>query len=224
MLQEDGVETQPNPLAEAALTVTEGARRIRNSRAFAEGYVELQDAASQAVVAALPTGGRVLDYCAGGGGKALALAMDGTRQITAHDIDPRRMGDLPARATRAGAEIAIADTAQVHANAPYDLVLCDAPCSGSGAWRRAAEGKWTLTPVRLSELTEIQDSILDDAAPLVAPGGTLAYATCSLFRAENEDRVTAFLARHSGWQMGKVERFDVTSEGDGFFVAQLTRE
>lgn len=224
MLQEDGVETQPNPLAEAALTVTEGARRIRNSRAFAEGYVELQDAASQAVVAGLPTGGRVLDYCAGGGGKALALAMDGTRQITAHDIDPRRMGDLPARATRAGAEIAIADTAQVHANAPYDLVLCDAPCSGSGAWRRAAEGKWTLTPARLSELTEIQDSILDDAAPLVAPGGTLAYATCSLFRAENEDRVTAFLARHSGWQMGKVERFDVTSEGDGFFVAQLTRE
>jgi len=224
MLAEDLVETESNPLADAALTVTEGARKIRNSRAYTEGLVELQDAASQAVVADLPAGGRVLDYCAGGGGKALALAMDGTRSVTAHDIDPRRMSDLPPRASRAGVEIATADTAQVEVGSPYDLVLCDAPCSGSGAWRRAAEGKWTLTPARLTELTKIQDRILDDAARLVAPQGVLAYATCSLLREENEDRVAAFLARHPEWHLVREKRFDVTPEGDGFFAAQLTRE
>ena len=224
LLREEGVETQLNLLAEAALTVMEGARRIRNSHAFSEGFVELQDAASQAVVAALPGGGRVLDYCAGGGGKALALAMDGTRKITAHDIDPRRMGDLPARAARAGVQIDTAATAEVKAGGPYDLVLCDAPCSGSGAWRRAAEGKWTLTAERLTELTGIQDSILEEAAALVAPKGTLAYATCSLLREENEDRVAAFLARHDGWKISQTQRFGVTPDGDGFFSTQLTRE
>ncbi|MEX3315452.1 RsmB/NOP family class I SAM-dependent RNA methyltransferase [Sulfitobacter sp. PS-8MA] len=224
MLAESGVETLPNSLADTALTVTEGARRVRNAPAFTEGYVELQDAASQAVVAALPGGGQVLDYCAGGGGKALALAMDPARRITAHDIDPRRMSDLPPRAARAGAEITLADTARAKAQAPYDLVLCDAPCSGSGAWRRAAEGKWTLTQTRLDELTRIQDHILDDAAALVGPKGVLAYATCSLLRVENEDRVEAFLARHPGWRVVEMQRFDVTAEGDGFFAAQLTRD
>ncbi|UOA31710.1 Ribosomal RNA small subunit methyltransferase B [Sulfitobacter sp. DSM 110093] len=224
LLAEDGVQTRDNPLAAAALTVTEGPRRIRNSRAFIDGYVELQDAASQAVVAGLPLGGRVLDYCAGGGGKALALAMDPSRQITAHDIDPRRMSDLPLRAERAGVEISIADREQVVADDPYDLVLCDAPCSGSGAWRRAAEGKWTLTSDRLTELTGIQDQILDATATLTAAQGVLAYATCSLFREENEARVDAFLTRHPEWKTTRMDRYDVTSEGDGFFVAQLTRD
>ncbi|MGR3548426.1 MAG: RsmB/NOP family class I SAM-dependent RNA methyltransferase, partial [Roseovarius sp.] len=224
LLAEEGVQTRANPLAEAALTVTEGARRIRNSAAFTDGYVELQDAASQAVVAALPSGGRVLDYCAGGGGKALALAMDSAREITAHDIDPRRMSDLPPRADRAGVAISLADTEEAKAGAPYDLVLCDAPCSGSGAWRRAAEGKWTLTPERLTELTTIQDQILDTAAGLTARDGVLAYATCSLFREENEARVEAFLARHPEWRVARMDRYDVTPDGDGFFSAQLTRE
>ena len=224
LLAEEGVQTRANPLADAALTVIEGQRRIRNSSAFADGYVELQDAASQAVVAALPLGGRVLDYCAGGGGKALALAMDPTREITAHDIDPRRMSDLSPRAARAGVEISLADTEKAEAGAPYDLVLCDAPCSGSGAWRRAAEGKWTLTPDRLAELTAIQDQILDTAVALTQPNGVLAYATCSLFREENEARVEAFLARHPGWKIARMDRYDVTAEGDGFFSAQLTRE
>lgn len=224
LLAEDGVQTCANPLADAALTVTEGARRIRNSRAFSDGYVELQDAASQAIVAALPLGGRVLDYCAGGGGKALALAMDPYREITAHDIEPRRMNDLTPRAERAGVSITMADTEQAKAGGPYDLVLCDAPCSGSGAWRRAAEGKWTLTPDRLAELTGIQDQILDTAAALTAPQGVLAYATCSLFREENEARVEAFLTRHPAWKIARMDRYDVTPDGDGFFSAQLTRD
>ncbi|QFT59907.1 Ribosomal RNA small subunit methyltransferase B [Sulfitobacter sp. THAF37] len=223
LLAEQGVETALNPATDAALTVTKGERRIRNAPAYADGLVELQDAASQAVVAALPGGGRVLDYCAGGGGKALALAMDPARVVLAHDIDPRRMSDLPARAARAGASIRQVGTEDLAQAGPYDVVLCDAPCSGSGAWRRAAEGKWTLTPDRLADLTAIQDGILDAACGLVAPGGTLAFATCSVLREENEDRSAAFLARHPEWACGFERRFPVDAAGDGFYTAHFKR-
>lgn len=223
MLAEQGVETAVNPLADAALSVTAGQRRIRNSTAYAEGLIELQDAASQAVVAAVPGGGRVLDYCAGGGGKALALAMDTTRQVTAHDIEPARMGDLAPRAARAGVTVAQVETPDLTDAAPFDVVLCDAPCSGSGAWRRAAEGKWTLTPDRLAELSTIQDDILDHAAALVASNGVLAYATCSVLRAENEDRAAAFLERHSGWTRVFERRYPVDGAGDGFYTVQFKR-
>lgn len=223
ILAEQGVETAVNPLSDGALSVTDGQRRIRNSAAFADGLVELQDAASQAVVAALPGGGKVLDYCAGGGGKALELATNPERQVFAHDVDPRRMVDLPARAARATAQIEMLETSALAQAAPFDVVLCDAPCSGSGAWRRAAQGKWTLTPERLTELTQIQDQILDSAAALVATCGVLAYATCSVLRVENEDRIAAFLSRQGGWQCSFQHRFDVDAAGDGFFTAHLTR-
>ena len=223
-LAAEGVETEANPLCDIALTVTSGSRRIRGSESFAEGLVELQDAASQAVVAALPEAARVLDYCAGGGGKALALAARSGMQVFAHDIDPGRMADLPARAGRAGVEIAQLHGAAVTQAAPFDLVLCDAPCSGTGAWRRAAEGKWTLTEGRLAELTALQDHILDQAQELVAPGGTLAYATCSMLQIENEARLEAFLSRHPGWHSTFQRRFDVGPDGDGFFTAHLMRD
>ncbi len=223
MLQEQGIETGENPLANSALTVTEGARKIRNSQAFSEGYVELQDAASQAVVAALAPGGKVLDYCTGGGGKALALAMDDTRKVFAHDIDAGRMADLPTRTERAAAGVVQLETDDLTNNAPFDVVLCDAPCSGSGAWRRAAEGKWTLTMDRLQALTHIQDDILDQAAALTTKTGTLAYATCSVFKIENEDRVDAFLNRHPDWKCTFSQRYAVDDHGDGFFTTHLTR-
>lgn len=222
-LADEGIETTANPLAETALTVVSGARRLRNSRAYQDGLVELQDAASQAVVAAMPEGRRVLDYCAGGGGKALALAAP-DRKITAHDIDSRRMADLPARAARAGVEVELLRTEALNAAGPMDIVLCDAPCSGSGAWRRSPEGKWTLTPARLAELGRIQDQILDDASALVAPDGWLVYATCSILAEENEERVTAFLSRHPEWHAPYARRFDVSDAGDGFFTAHLTRK
>jgi len=223
MLRGQGIETVENPLAASALTVTEGARKIRNSPAYSEGYVELQDAASQAVVSTLPNGGKVLDYCTGGGGKALALAMDQTRHVFAHDIDTGRMVDLPTRTERAAAGVVQVETDDLASHAPFDVVLCDAPCSGSGAWRRAAEGKWTLTPDRLQALTQIQDDILDQAAGLTTAKGVLAYATCSIFKSENEDRVDAFLARHPDWKLAFSQRYAVDDHGDGFFIAHLTR-
>ncbi|MDK3018481.1 RsmB/NOP family class I SAM-dependent RNA methyltransferase [Pseudodonghicola flavimaris] len=225
-LAEDGILCQPHPAAATALEVTEGARRIRNAAAYLDGRVELQDAASQAVVAALPLreGQRVLDYCAGGGGKTLAMAALADVTLFAHDAAPRRMRDLPARAARAGARVTLLEGAEVDRAAPYDLVLCDVPCSGSGSWRRAPEGKWLLTPEGLSALNATQDSILDRAAGLVAPGGTLAYATCSQLDCENGDRIAAFLARHGGWHCEERQRWSVAEGADGFFAAHLTRD
>lgn len=219
----EGIETRLNPLADTALTVLSGPRKVRNSWAYRQGAVELQDAASQAVVASLPAAARVLDYCAGGGGKALAFAMRPGTAVFAHDVDPARMKDLPARAERAGAEIVCLGSDELETRAPFDLVLCDAPCSGSGAWRRAPEGKWALTPDRLRVLCDIQDSILDQAMALVSTQGTLAYATCSVLDVENEDRVNAFVARHPAWRIAHQHRYPISADGDGFFVTHLTR-
>ena len=221
MLKDASVEVAPNPLSPTALTVVEGNRRIRNSPAYLEGFVELQDASSQAIVDALPQSARVLDYCAGGGGKALAIAARGADAVFAHDIEPSRMRDLPLRAARADAEITQLDGSELERSGPYDLVLVDAPCSGSGSWRRAPEAKWRLTPEQLAHTMSVQDSILDDAMVLVADGGTLAYATCSILPEENRARVDAFLTRHSGWKCVWDHTFDISDLGDGFYTAHL---
>ena len=221
LLALDGIVAQDHKLAKTALEVTENARKIRHSTAYLQGLVELQDAASQAVVEALDLspGQRVLDYCAGGGGKSLAMAARGAR-VFAHDANPARMADLPARAKRAGAQVVI--TENPAKSAPYDLILTDVPCSGSGSWRRDPQGKWALHPGRLAEILALQARILDQVAPMLAADGRLAYATCSLLRAENEGQTTGFLTRHPGWKLLHSHRFTPLQGGDGFFVALLT--
>lgn len=225
-LADEGIVTQPDPVASTALLVREGARQVARSTAYLSGQVELQDGSSQAITDALhlPRRGKILDFCAGGGGKALAMAARTEARILAHDVQPARMKDLAARAERAGVRIVQIDTAQLAAAAPFDLVLCDAPCSGSGAWRRAPEGKWALTAERLAELTRIQDMILTQAAPLVAVDGVLAYATCSVLRAENEARVAAFLTAHPDWIQHAAQRWEPGPSGDGFFLTRLKRQ
>lgn len=225
-LADAGIEAVEAAIAPTALVVTEGARRIAQSTPFLDGLVELQDGASQASICELPdvTVGNILDFCAGGGGKALAMAARFGCAVTAHDAAPGRMKDIPARAARAGARIACADMAGVQAGAPYGLVLTDVPCSGGGAWRRAPEGKWALTRQRLDELNHVQDAILDQAAGLVVPGGALAYATCSVLDCENRDRITAFLARSPGWRIMHERRWLPSQEGDGFFLCVLEKD
>lgn len=224
-LQAEGIACRPHPVADTALEVSDGGRRIRQGAAFADGVVELQDAASQAITATLPLrdGLRVLDYCAGGGGKALAMAARARLSLWAHDVAPARMRDLPARAARAGAQVSCADADAVARAAPFDLVLCDVPCSGSGAWRRAPEAKWRLTPARLAGLLDIQATILGAAAGLVAEGGVLAYATCSLFADENAGQIARFLATHPGWALREHRRWTPLGGTDGFYLALLTR-
>ncbi|KUF11549.1 RsmB/NOP family class I SAM-dependent RNA methyltransferase [Pseudoponticoccus marisrubri] len=221
-LKEEGITTEPHPLSPTALRVTKGARAVARSTAFAEGLVELQDVASQAVTDLLPLrpGLRVLDYCAGGGGKALAMAARmGGGPVAVHDADPARMSDLPARAARAGARL----SPVARPEPPYDLVLCDVPCSGSGAWRRAPEGKWRLDPDGLAGLLRVQAEILDTCAALVGPGGRLAYATCSVLSQENAQQIDGFRSRRAGWHVEDQRQFLPSDGGDGFFITVLKR-
>ena len=222
-LQQDGIEAVPHPLSKNALEVTVNARKILNSAAYLTGLAELQDASSQAVVDLLPLqdGMRVLDYCAGGGGKTLAMAARADLALFAHDAAPGRMRDLPDRASRAGVKVTFTDNPEKLL--PYDLILTDVPCSGSGSWRRDPAGKWALTAARLAQLCTVQADILDRAAALVVAGGSLAYATCSLLNAENTEQIHAFLARQPGWTLQMQRKFTPLAGGDGFFVALLTR-
>ncbi|WP_264213535.1 RsmB/NOP family class I SAM-dependent RNA methyltransferase [Leisingera thetidis] len=224
-LASEGITTRPHPAAATALEVIEGARKLRNAEAYQDGLVELQDAASQAVVAHLPLedGMKVLDFCAGGGGKSLAMVAQAGIRLFAHDADARRMKDLPARAARAGAPVSVLSSADLERHGPFDLVLCDVPCSGSGSWRRAPEGKWRLTADGLQALQQTQSEILCKAAGLTAPGGFLAYATCSMLDRENSVQVQGFMRQNPAWSLAAEKSWQVQDGTDGFYVAVLTR-
>jgi 16S rRNA (cytosine967-C5)-methyltransferase len=165
----------------------------------------------------------VLDFCAGGGGKTLALAARADLLLWAHDADLARLRDLPVRAERAGVDVELVDLQGVAQAAPFDLVLLDVPCSGSGSWRRSPEGKWRLTPDALEHLLSTQDAILDQAAELVAENGALAYVTCSILRQENRARIDGFLDRHPDWRLLRDRQFLPGAPGDGFYLAVLER-
>jgi 16S rRNA (cytosine967-C5)-methyltransferase len=223
----DGITSEPHALSPTALLVTDGARKIRASAAYTTGLVELQDVASQAIVDALrplPEDGRVLDYCAGGGGKSLAMAAISDAAFFAHDVAQGRMADLPMRATRAGADVICLETSDLEASGPFDLIFVDAPCSGSGAWRRHPEAKWTLTEARLAMLVDIQMKIMLQASELLSETGTLAYATCSLLDVENDLQTRAFLTQKPEWSLVRSRRLTPLDGGDGFYISIFTRK
>lgn len=222
-LAKDQITAQPHPLALQALEVTNNPRKVAASVAYQSGLVELQDAASQAVIdlVEVSKGDKVLDYCAGGGGKVLAMAACHDARFYAHDQNPGRMRDLPARADRAGVRIEVLTGSNVKSEAPFDLIFCDVPCSGSGAWRRVPAGKWELTAERLQDLHRIQAEILDQAARLVRPGGRLAYATCSVLKSENDQQIDVFLSRNPAYKLEIKRQFLPMDGGDGMFLAVL---
>lgn len=213
-LADEGIQTQEEACP-TALEVTEGAPRVAQSAAYAAGLVEPQDLSVQLALAEISwPEGTILDYCAGGGGKALAMAAATGRGIDIHDAKPQRMADAAVRAARAGSTLTPVDRPK----GPYALVLTDVPCSGSGTWRRDPEAKWRLDPARLADLCQLQSRILDEAAAL---SDRIVYMTCSLLRAENEDQLDAFLARHTGWKCNNIRYFTPLTASDGFFVAEL---
>ncbi|MGR3783341.1 MAG: RsmB/NOP family class I SAM-dependent RNA methyltransferase [Albimonas sp.] len=219
------VALSAGPATPEALRVTSGGRGLKSADAYLQGWVEVQDVASQAAAAfaGARAGERVLDYCAGGGGKALALAaaMGGEGEVIAHDVDPARMQDIPPRAARAGARIApLPGPVPESARHGFDLVFADAPCSGSGAWRRNPDAKWSFTPEALARLAALQDEVLASAARFVRPGGRLVYATCSLLEEENGARLRAFLPG-SGFELVEELRLTPLEGGDGFYAARL---
>ena len=238
------VELLPNAVRLPAPDPAIRAPAAETFPAFARGWFEVQDVGSQIAVACAGEirGLQVLDFCAGGGGKTLALAaaMGNTGQIYAYDSDARRMTDLIPRAERAGVR-----NLQVRSPTErdplrglagsMDVVFVDAPCTGSGTWRRHPDAKWRLSPQQLERRMAEQDGVLDQAATFLKPGGRLIYVTCSLLAEENEDRVEAFMARNPGFaaKAAPFEQF-ATPKGflrltprsagtDGFFAAVLER-
>ena len=222
-LAQDGIVTTPHPTVQGCLRVIENPRRVKTATAYQDGLVELQDAASQCAInaVAIPDGARILDYCAGGGGKALGFAALPNTQVFAHDIDAGRMRDLPERAARAGVQIKTLTASETSANGPFDIVFCDAPCSGAGTWRRAPDAKWRLTAGRLDSLMQSQDAVLKAAAPLVADQGRLVYATCSVLNVENGGAIARFLTANSQWCIETQFQLLPDADGDGFYLCIL---
>ncbi len=251
---------QPTPLSPVGLRIAirpDGrGPALAAEPAYVKGLVEVQDEGSQiaALLGEARPGMQVLDLCAGAGGKTLALAaqMDNHGQVYATDDDGRRLTPIFERLARSGAR-------NVQVRAPKgqadvladlkdrcDLVMIDAPCTGSGAWRRNPDAKWRTRPGAIEQRIKDQDETLEKAVRFVKPGGRLVYVTCSVLRAENEDRVAAFLARHDGFlpvdaatqaratglaalaehtsPFGPGFRLSPLTTGtDGFYVATLVR-
>ena len=236
------------PVPGEALTAPHGLRLPAGSPveqwpACADGLIEVQDAGSQLACAAVGArpGETVVDLCAGAGGKTLALAaeMANKGRLIATDADRARLARLAPRALRAGAMVetrlldggremaALADLA-----GKVDAVLIDAPCSGTGTWRRAPDGRWRLTPAELARVAGLQARLLDVAARLVRPGGRLVFVTCSLLDVEGAGQFDGFLARHPGWRAQALDLGAGTPRGagvrlspardgtDGFFIGQ----
>ncbi|MDX2175551.1 MAG: SAM-dependent methyltransferase [Candidatus Sumerlaeia bacterium] len=206
-LREAGIDAQPAPLAPQGI-ILPGRVATPSVPYFNEGWFEFQDEASQLAVlfcGAAP-GMRVVDACAGAGGKTLYLAerMENTGTVLACDIDERRLAALHKRVERAA--VTIVEPQRLGSSEPFgeagsaDIVLLDAPCSGSGTLRRSPDRRWRLQQNDLPEFLRTQAGLLDRWAPLVKPGGVLVYATCSLFNDENKAQIEAFLARNDGFE------------------------
>ena len=249
--------TQLSPIG-VRLPAPDGPGRQPNVEAeigHGRGWYELQDEGSQlaALIAGAGPRQQVLDICAGSGGKTLAFAaaMRNTGQVYAYDDDTVRLRPIFERLKRAGVRNAqvlqAGDTTAVAALGPrFDLVFVDAPCTGSGAWRRRPDAKWRLKPANLAQRQDEQRAALATAAPMVKPGGRLVYTTCSVLPEENGDQVAWFLASHSGfatlpwreaWAAGVGGDSPASADGseeallltparhgtDGFFIAVLRR-
>jgi 16S rRNA (cytosine967-C5)-methyltransferase len=252
-LKSESVETRPMPHSPWGLRAAPGAH-ASTTESFRNGLFEFQDEASQLAVVLCDArpGMQVLDFCAGTGGKTLALgaAMENRGHIVACDISSVRMARAKLRLKRAGVENAerkelpaTDDKWMKRHHGRFDRVLVDAPCSGTGSWRRNPDTRWSAQAAKIEELTNLQDAILERASRFVKPGGRLIYATCSLLRRENDDRVRQFLAAHTAfrqldardiwcsvstkpWPCGDdiVLRLSPAKHGtDGFFAAVLQR-
>jgi 16S rRNA (cytosine967-C5)-methyltransferase len=252
VLKADRVKVSRTEFSPFGLRV-EGKPFMSMTKAFRSGLVEIQDEGSQLIALACDAkpGMRVLDFCAGGGGKTLALAamMENKGNLVAVDIDARRLEKGRPRYRKAGVhnvELRCLKEEQSRKwlrrqKEAMDVVLVDAPCSSSGTWRRNPDLRWKWYGPSFEEILELQSSILDRVADKVKPGGRLVYATCSLFREENEGQVEAFLARHEGFSVlpvaeamqgalhipaceGPYMRLFPSVHGtDGFFAAVLIK-
>jgi len=245
LLAKSKLKAEPTKLSPWGLRLAPR-QSVTTTQPFRDGLVEIQDEGSQlvALLAAAKPGMRVADFCAGAGGKTLALAMtmENKGHIVACDVSPARLDGAIKRLRRAGVHNAErhllepGDKWTKRQGGKFDVVLVDAPCTGTGTWRRNPDARLRLSETDLAELVVKQAGILDEAQRLVKPGGALIYATCSLLAAENQDQVTAFRARHPAFRIAPVgEALPAYLRGDylqlspardgtdGFFACRLER-
>jgi 16S rRNA (cytosine967-C5)-methyltransferase len=225
-LKTDGFEPKGVDGSRTAIKLVNQPHRLASSCAWLTGLVDLQDASSQNSVLSITFDGpaKILDMCAGGGGKSLALAAAAPAGSTVHawDVDADRMEDIDERAQRLGVEVTQVE--QPEQNAPYDLVFCDVPCSGSGSWRRDPEGKWQIDAAQLDKLVITQTAILQRAVDFTRQGGSVCYTTCSVLSTENSEQVNALTVGNSSIKLLHERRWMPTDCGDGFYFAQLKVE
>lgn len=232
-LEQEGYSVEAVKGHSEALLLTQRAN-VFKSRAFQQGFFEMQDLGSQQVaplLAPLP-GERIVDACAGAGGKALHMAsiMGNKGKILALDIHAWKLKELARRCARSGVDIVetklIESTKTMkRLKASADALLLDVPCSGSGVLRRNPDAKWKLTYQQLSELHELQRSLLTEYSKIVKNGGRMVYATCSLLPSENAQQVEWFLAHHRGWSLeGELKLLPSELNCDGFYAARLKKD
>ena len=245
-LQKEGLFFSFTPYSPYGLR-SEERINLQNCIAYQNGEIEVQDEASQlgAILCDVRADMKILDYCCGGGGKSLLLGaiLNNSGTIFAHDKNPKRMDGLKDRAARLGIKnIKIID--KINPQDKYDRFIADAPCSGSGTWRRSPDAKYRLTPKQLKAIELAQKEILDIAADHITENGRIVYMTCSVLPEENECRIEEFLQKHSDFttvNMAKLwerkleipypfneERWlkcsPLTTRTDGFFVCVLKRK
>ncbi len=243
LLEQAGIQARETPYSSSGIRIHERLN-VTSLPVFRDGLIEIQDEGSQIVslLTQAAAGQTVIDWCAGAGGKTLAMSamMRAKGTIYAVDNDPKRMRDLPDRACRAAANnvIVLNDYNNLKM---YDLVLVDAPCTGSGTWRRSADARWRITPQQSAGIIKTQREILDKSCRFVKKGGKLFYITCSLDPAENEDQVRAFLQNHNDFKLEDLspvlenltgqKRTDKTVRlnpsvfrTDGFFAASFIKK
>jgi 16S rRNA (cytosine967-C5)-methyltransferase len=232
-LESEGFEPAPCPHAAQGIRLAAGTdAKVFSLAAYLAGRIEIQDEGSQLAVALAEAkpGDTVVDLAAGAGGKSLALAaaMENRGRVLACDIEPVRLRKMEPRVIRAGATIidivgdpyggAIA--AAVGEGA--DIVFVDAPCSGTGTWRRNPESKWTLDEARLANFRAAQVRLLDRAAKLAKPSGRIVYVVCSLLPSEGHEQIEQFITRNPAWRLANSTRLTPARDGtDGFFAAVL---
>ena len=232
ILEKEGVETELIKGYPSALKLTER-KNVFITNAFKSGLFEVQDASSQLVAAYLDVkpGMRIIDTCAGAGGKTLHLSAlsDNKGQIIAMDIYESKLKELKKRARRAGAfniDMRLIDSTKVikKLKNSADRVLIDAPCSGIGVLRRNPDSKWKLQPEFIENIKKTQSEILQNYSKLVKVGGKLVYATCSILPSENENQVKNFLKSNKDFKFISDKKVSPEKSGyDGFYMALLEK-